>query len=449
MHRQWIKDGLSEYLSDAHAVWHMPGHKRKACYRDFQDAFLAWDVTEVPGTDDLYLPEGFIGDSLAMLKEIYQTCGTYYVVNGATGGIFTAIAACTKPGDAILIAKNCHKSVYNAAAMLQRQAIYVKPTWKKGVADTAAFTSFIDGYVDADDVETLCAAHPEISAVVVTSPTYEGVISDIARIARVAHAYHVRVIVDEAHGAHLPFLKPEYSAIRMGADVVVQSLHKTLPAMTQTAVIHVCTEELVKPVEQALEIFLSSSPSYIFMLNMEAAICYMADHDFSDYKRNLRKFIDACATFENQSQVHIVDKEAVLAAGACGYDETRLVFTVTESGPEVLNMLAKHGNIVCEMAGRQHVVLISTVMDTERDFNILYDTLKSVNDTLSLNVKHKKEHSSQHDDLYTLIGTRAKAPIYVYPPGSYIVNTGEVITLDIVKKLCTYQEAGLHIRGIF
>lgn len=106
MHKQWIKDGLSEYLSDAHAVWHMPGHKRKACYGDFQDAFLAWDVTEVPGTDDLYLPEGFIGDSLAMLKEIYQTCGTYYVVNGATGGIFTAIAACTKPGDAILIAKN-------------------------------------------------------------------------------------------------------------------------------------------------------------------------------------------------------------------------------------------------------------------------------------------------------------------------------------------------------
>lgn len=100
MHKQWIKDGLSEYLSDAHAVWHMPGHKRKACYGDFQDAFLAWDVTEVPGTDDLYLPEGFIGDSLAMLKEIYQTCGTYYVVNGATGGIFTAIAACTKPGDA-------------------------------------------------------------------------------------------------------------------------------------------------------------------------------------------------------------------------------------------------------------------------------------------------------------------------------------------------------------
>lgn len=131
----------------------------------------------------------------------------WHVLRGkwCDGRIFTAIAACTKPGDAILIAKNCHKSVYNAAAMLQRQTIYVEPTWKKEAEDAFAFTSFIDGYVDADDVERLCESHPEIAAVVVTSPTYEGVISDIAQIARVAHAHHVRVIVDEAHGAHLPF----------------------------------------------------------------------------------------------------------------------------------------------------------------------------------------------------------------------------------------------------
>jgi len=445
MHKQWIKDGLSEYLSDAHAVWHMPGHKRKACYGDFQDAFLAWDVTEVPGTDDLYLPEGFIGDSLAMLKEIYQTCGTYYVVNGATGGIFTAIAACTKPGDAILIAKNCHKSVYNAAAMLQRQTIYVEPTWKKEAEDAFAFTSFIDGYVDADDVERLCESHPEIAAVVVTSPTYEGVISDIAQIARVAHAHHVRVIVDEAHGAHLPFLKPEYSAIRMGADVVVQSLHKTLPAMTQTAVIHVCTEELVKPVEQALEIFLSSSPSYIFMMNMEAAICYMADHDFTEYENNLREFRENCAKLP---QITMIEKEAVCAAGAYGYDETRLVYSAAVPGPELLAMLADKGDVVCEMAGRKHVVLISTVRDGQEDFEQLYRTLQMCDVALTKEGDHEKERCAGQEELQKLAGTLARAPIYVYPPGSYIVNTGEIITAETVEKLCTYQAAGLHIRGI-
>lgn len=445
MHKPWIKDGLSEYLQEQHAVWHMPGHKRKSCYGDFQDTFLAWDVTEVPGTDDLYLPEGFIGESLAMLKDIYQTCGTYYVVNGATGGIFTAIAACTKPGDAILIAKNCHKSVYNAASVTQRQLIYVEPTWKKEAADTYTFTQFIDGYVDADDVDRICKAHPEIAAVVVTSPTYEGVVSDIAGIVRVAHTHHVRVIVDEAHGAHLPFVKPEYSAIRMGADVVIQSLHKTLPAMTQTAVIHVCTEELVKPVKQALEVFLSSSPSYIFMMNMEAAICYMADHCFSEYEESLHVFRESCAQL---SQIHILEKESVCAAGAYGYDETRIVFSAPVSGPELLAQLAEQGQIVCEMAGRKHVVLISTVKDTREDFNYLYRTLQALDITLTEEGDYEKERYTTLKDIQKLAGTRAKAPIYVYPPGSYIVNTGEMITSEIVEKLCTYQTAGLHIRGI-
>lgn len=448
MHKRWIKDGLSEYLQEGHAVWHMPGHKRKACYGDFQDAFLAWDVTEVPGTDDLYLPDGFIGQSLAMLKEIYQTCGTYYVVNGATGGIFTAIAACTKPGDTILIAKNCHKSVYNAATVMQRQMVYVEPVWKNMDESACTFTEFIDGYIDADDVEKICKSHPEIKAVVVTSPTYEGVISDIAGIARVAHAHHVRVIVDEAHGAHLPFLKPEYSAIRMGADVVVQSLHKTLPAMTQTAVIHVCTEDLVKPVEQALEVFLSSSPSYIFMLNMESAICYMADHRFTDYANNLHEFINSCGTLEKQSHIPILKKEEVLAAGAYGYDETRLVFYAPVPGPELLQMLSEQGNIVCEMAGRKHVVLISTVQDTKEDFDKLYGTIQKLGDVLKGEASLDKALYDRHTELVRLTGTRAKEPVYVYPPGSYIVNTGEIFTAEIVEKLCTYQDAGLHIRGI-
>lgn len=445
MHKPWIKDGLSKYLQEKHAVWHMPGHKRKSCYGDFQDTFLAWDVTEVPGTDDLYLPEGFIGESLAMLKDIYQTCGTYYVVNGATGGIFTAIAACTKPGDTILIAKNCHKSVYNAASVMQRQLIYVEPVWKKDAADTYKFTQFIDGFVDVDDVERICKEHPEIAAVVVTSPTYEGVISDIAGIVRVAHAHHARVIVDEAHGAHLPFVKPEYSAIHMGADVVVQSLHKTLPAMTQTAVLHVCTEELVKPVEQALEVFLSSSPSYIFMLNMEAAICYMADHCFAEYEESLHAFRENCAKL---SQIHILDKESVCAAGAYGYDETRIVFSAPVSGPELLTQMAEQGNIVCEMAGRKHVVLISTVQDTKEDFNYLYRILQALDITLTEEGDYGKERYTTLKDIQKLAGTRAKAPIHVYPPGSYIVNTGEMITSEIVEKLCAYRAAGLHIRGI-
>lgn len=449
MHKQWIKDELNEYLCDRHEIWHMPGHKRKPCYGDFQDDILRWDVTEVPGTDDLYLPEGFIRRSLDMLKEIYHTCGSYYVVNGATGGIFAAIHACTKPGDTILIAKNCHKSVYNAAAVMQLQTVYVEPVWNEKAEGTYAFTELIDGYIDADEVECICREHPEITAVVVTSPTYEGVISDISGIVRAAHAYGVRVIVDEAHGAHLPFLKPEYSALYMGADVVVQSLHKTLPALTQTAMLHVCTEALVEAVEQSLEIFLTSSPSYIFMINMEAAICYMAEHAFTEYQEALQEFRRNCADARNLSHIRILKEEAVVAAGAYGCDATRLVFYTQEAGPKLLAMLADEGQIVCEMAGRKHVVLISTIMDRRCDFDTLYKTLQKSDILLTgVGSRTEEDHDGRQKDISGLVGTRAEAPIYVYPPGSYIVNTGELITEAIADELRSYQAAGIHIRGI-
>ena len=207
MHKQWIKDGLSEYLSDAHAVWHMPGHKRKACYGDFQDAFLAWDVTEVPGTDDLYLPEGiyrgFTCHAEGNLPDLW------HVLRGkwCDGRDFYGNRGMHEAGRCDPDCKKLPQIGLQCGGDAAATDDLCGADWKKEAEDAFAFTSFIDGYVDADDVERLCESHPEIAAVVVTSPTYEGVISDIAQIARVAHAHHVRVIVDEAHGAHLPFFK--------------------------------------------------------------------------------------------------------------------------------------------------------------------------------------------------------------------------------------------------
>lgn len=447
MHKTWIKDGLNEYLSAEHAVWHMPGHKRKVCFDDFLDIVYAHDVTEVPGTDDLYLPVGFIDRSLKQLCEIYHTSGSYYAVNGATGGVFTAIAACTNPGDAVLIARNCHKSVYNAAEVMQLHAEYVQPVWKENTGSKNAFTQYIDGYIDAADVKRILENHPEIRAVVVTSPTYEGVVSDISAISQAAHERGAYVIVDEAHGAHLPFMKPEYSAICMGADIVVQSLHKTLPAMTQTALIHVCTDALVKRVEKKLEVFQTSSPSYIMMMSMESAVCYMADGDFDTYEKTLTAFRQKCkkSGWEN---IHILDDTEVIASGAYGLDPTRLTYTTDRTGPLVLQLLDHMGAVVCEMAGKNHVVLISTVMDDTDDFQTLFQTIEKVDAVLSKGGDDKKREENTISDLNALVGKKAQMPVYVYPPGSYIVTTGEVFTEDVVNKLRAYQAAGLHIRGL-
>ena len=185
------------------------------------------------------------------------------------------------------------------------------------------------------------------------------------------------------------------------------------------------------------------------MINMEAAICYMAEHTFAEYQEALQEFRNNCSDSRNLSHIRILREESVRAAGAYGCDATRLVFYTQEPGPKLLAMLADEGNIVCEMAGRKHVVLISTVRDSKCDFDLLYKTLQQ-SDILLNGAGNRTEayHDDRYRDISGLVGTRAKAPIYVYPPGSYIVNTGELITGEIAEELRSYQAAGIHIRGI-
>lgn len=448
MYKAWIQDGLKEYLEQPHAVWHMPGHKRKPCFGGFLDSVYEYDVTEVPGTDDLYMPEGFIKKSLEQLRDIYKTKGSYYVVNGATGGIFAAMAACTNPGDTVLIARNCHKSVQNAAMVMQRKIQYVEPKWKSEQGSDFSFTKHLDGVICANEVDEICRKQSGITAVVITSPTYEGVISDISAIAEAAHRHHAYLIVDEAHGAHLPFLNPEYSAIHLGADIIVQSLHKTLPAMTQTALLHVQAESLCAEVEKNLEIFMSSSPSYIMMMSMEAAVCYAATADWEAYKNNLADFRSAFANRETgDGTLYLLKKEAVVTAGAYGMDETRLVFNTSAEGPKLMEWLARH-HIVCEMAGRHHVVLISTMKDTKEDFRFLQDAWMQVEQAFQGGIETGKKDIVVFEKLKAMLDKTAERPIYVYPPGSYIVSAGEVITKEKLEILLEYWNAGIFIRGI-
>ena len=441
MRKTYIADGLKQYLNEKHQIWHMPGHKRKAVFEQAGDigsrldSIYAYDVTEVPGTDDLYEPEDFIDKSLQQLKKLYGTCGSYYIVNGSTGGIFAAIYACTSPGDAIIVARNCHKSVYNAANVFGLKTV---------VTETG-----ITGIVCPEEIERLCAANPNVTAIVITSPTYEGVVSDIKAISQIAKKYNKYVIADEAHGAHLPFISPELSAITLGADLVVQSLHKTLPALTQTALLHVCKKELLNKAQRSISMFMSSSPSYIMMLSMERAVCFAADKDCREYMESLGAFRRRCKTFSN---IRILEAEKVKAAHAFGYDETRLVFFSDIPGTKLMAMLDETGGIVCEMAGEKHVVLISTIVDTKKDFEHLYEALKRVDAKLNDIEKMGDEKGHMLDGLADeeywrkRIGTKAKQPIYVYPPGSYIVQADEIITEKAVEKILALKKSGLKIR---
>lgn len=457
--KKHIIDGLGAYLNDNNIPWHMPGHKRK----DFQfnegsaniEAVLGdiskIDVTEVYGLDDLHLPEGMINDSQEEITHLYGSYKSYYLVNGATSGILTAIFACTNPGDKILVARNCHKSVYNAVELRGLNAVYLsveeydingEVNRDSEIADTTS----IYGQLKVDEVSEAILNNSDARALVLTSPTYEGIVSDIAAISELTKKHNIRLIVDEAHGAHLPFAADKLmceSSIGLGADIVVQSLHKTLPAMTQTAVLHVNLRELDYAVKKYKSIFMTSSPSYVMLASMEKAIGWASDFCYEEYVNRLTEFRKKAENFKNI----LLFKPAKLKDRF--YDISRLVFTSKVYGSVLEKELRERFNIICEMSGAHHIVLISTPFDSRKDFDYLYEALFKLDRLFETDRDFTfDEQNKVIDKIEALEGSVAEDNIYVYPPGSYIVVKGESVTKKQIDLLVGYAKSNKVIRGI-
>lgn len=465
--KRYICEGLAEYLSKDRKPWHMPGHKRKNCINEFDEkagidvaAFLKCDVTEVSGTDDLHHPEDMILKSQQQLAEIYDSYASYYMVNGSTGGILSAIGAVADAGkvagkNKIIIARNCHKSVYNGVKLFGLEPIYLEP---KYVELEEGFKSHIYGGIDCGRIRDIVDKEEKVCAVVITSPTYEGIVSDVAEIKKVLEPYNIPLIVDEAHGAHLPFMDGEgqlpASAGSLGADIVVQSLHKTLPALTQTAVLHVNNEKLCEGVQKYLSVFMSSSPSYPMLCSMEQAVIgsweIKQQDGYKKYLSTLRGFRENISKLKNIKLFEGLKS----SSGLYAYDETRIVLYGNWSGEFLGERLRQLGNIEIEMSGVNYVVLISTYMDELEDFAHLERTVKLLDEELDSKenfvgeMQEAAETTFSEEQLFSLVGKVAAANIYVYPPGSYIVAAGEEITEEAVEKIKELKVSGKRIVGI-
>lgn len=227
---------LSAYGNSDYYPYHMPGHKRSSRAGEMA-RYYDIDITEIDGFDDLHHAEGILREAQERANRLYGAEETYYLVGGSSCGVLASIMAVARRGEELLIARNCHKSVYHAAILQELRVHYCYPALLEEYG--------IYGGVEAEDVSRMIEEHPDCKAVVITSPTYEGIMSDIGAIARAVHELDKILIVDEAHGAHLG-LDPHMptGAVAAGADLVVHSLHKTLPAMTQTALLHVQGERV-------------------------------------------------------------------------------------------------------------------------------------------------------------------------------------------------------------
>ena len=231
------------------------------------------DFSEIEGFDNLRAPEGILKELLCEFSEIYSSKSTFMLTNGSTSGILAAMLSVLKNGDKVIIARNCHVSVTNGLVLTGAVPVWIMPEYD---AEWGIFKG-----ITAKNVQSAIKGHPEAKAVILTSPTYEGVFSEVEKISKLTQDAGIPLIVDEAHGSLLPFgefgSKP---AILCGADISIQSLHKTAGALTPAALLHVGKNSLISPdsVQDSLNLINTTSPSYPLMLSMENTVKFLASN---------------------------------------------------------------------------------------------------------------------------------------------------------------------------
>lgn len=293
-HQTILWEELQKLMEEGQYPFHMPGHKRNLS--PVPDLPVTWDITEIEGSDDLHDAQGILKDAMERTADLCGSDRTWYLVGGSTCGNLAAVRAAAPRGSEVIVARNCHKSVYHAIELGNLQVHWITPPMDEEFG--------IYGSVPPEEVKRLLDRYPDTRAVILTSPTYEGVLSDIREIAGCCHdrPHPAALVVDEAHGAHLgfPFSRNAFgeSAVACGADLVIQSTHKTLPSLTQTALLHVGRgrlNQLVREaeVERQLDVFETSSPSYLLMASLDGCTGLLRERGkelFDAWDERLREF---------------------------------------------------------------------------------------------------------------------------------------------------------------
>ncbi len=372
------KDGLYEklinYAENGAYPLHMPGHKRNFNLLNGLDP-CSVDITEIAGFDNLHCSSGIIRESMDNASNYWRTDATWFLVNGSSCGIMAALHAVANPGDHVIIGKNCHISVYNAVKLRLLNASEIAPAMIQPYG-------ICGGYDDAL-LDDMLEKDKKVKAVVLTSPTYEGVVSNIEALADTAHRHGAVLIVDEAHGAHfgvsenLP--RPAYE---LGADLVVESLHKTLPALTQSAQIHLKGERVKRErIEEALNIYQTTSPSYLLMAGMDYCIRYLQENgqkqmdDFLETVRNFRK------NAGRLSWMSLIGKEQEGKNFVWKMDPTRIFIKVNSQicdGVALSKILREQYGYEVEMASAGYILAIFTICDDKKEIERFLDALRDI-----------------------------------------------------------------------
>lgn len=480
---------LEAYSKENIVPMHMPGAKRNSeligRYMDDMPAPYEIDITEIDGFDNMHNADGMIKKAFEKTAALYGADESLFLVNGSTAGNMAAICGVTDKGDSIIVARNCHISVYNAIILNELDANYVYPQYD----DEYGYYKGISLREIKDTVEKNESMGKDIKAVVITSPTYEGNVSDIKNIAAYLHEHNIPLIVDEAHGAHFKFsCEFPQTAVEQGADIVINSVHKTLPSLTQTAVMHINYGYVnVSKVKRYWNIYQSTSPSYILMGSIDRCMSIIekdGEYLFENYISKLKILRNKLGQLKN---IKLIDS-----------DDISKIVIGCDNAKKLYDILLKEYGIQLEMSSLKYAIAMTSIFDSAEYYDRFYNALCEIdrrynanninnsannnqnyaehynifNNTLSIkkadikvNIADFKNEAlmsiakalnegdkNGYDKIMmndsSLYGRISAKMVYVYPPGIPILCPGEIISENVVNIISKAIDNGLEVVGL-
>lgn len=477
---------LKEYGESDYYPFHMPGHKRNSD-NDFLKEIYQCDITEIDGFDNLHEARGILKETQEHAASLYHSEETYFLINGSTAGILSAVSAVAGRGRKLLVARNCHKAVYHAAFLnhLETEYIYPDVIEEFGISDGIKQQQIESKIREIAEKEGAEENHISelIAGIILTSPTYDGILSDVRGIVKTAHRYRIPVIVDQAHGAHFGF-HPAFpsNAVADGADLVIHSVHKTLPAPTQTALLHkngsLASQETLR---KYLKIYQSSSPSYLLMAGIDTCMQIVEKEGLKRLDEMLHYRRELTGKAKRLKYINIYPSMAEMPGeGRNGFrpgmeEPGRLLISVKGAnltGRQLYDILRETYHLQMEMCAADHVIAILSMMDKKEGFDRLSEALDKIDKWLCdhreyqqikkeapfMCWQHQPEIALKLSDAFVAEscyipleeaqGRIAADFVSLYPPGIPLLVPGEMVDGQIIQIIKIYSDKGYVVQGI-
>lgn len=486
-----IIEFLDENAKRKDVSFHMPGHKGRSDlyvqsgFGNFLNEIVRYDITEIPGADALYYPKSTLKKVMDGYAELYDVCHSELLINGSSAGVIASILSTVPLGGKLILGRNAHHSAYSALRLGGINPIYIQP-------ETDPYFN-LSAEISPYSLEAACKAHPDASAVLITSPNYCGMLSDIAVLADIAHEYDMTFIVDQAHGAHLKFFDYDAKALRnegafvphiyhaaesLGADIVINSTHKTLLSFTGSGILNICSESVdINTVTEALRMLQTTSPSYILMMSLDINERIMREKGreiIASWKSDLEFFYRNAAKIDGLTVVQGGGERGTRGADEeCfplyryreGPDVSKINISMAELGlsGEKLERELRYKGIISEMVHGDYLLLMTGAGNKRSDYEKLLSALADIasnygvkNDidtstgSTSIPVPETAEVPVDFElvPLYESDGRVLYNPIISYPPGSPIVCPGEIMSMETISYITGLLTAGNRITGV-